>query len=71
MLRLPCRKQAARANDFYLLGSLLIVALLVATTGHAATAASRRSCSSRRGTTACSWTRAPEDRRLTLNEVAM
>jgi hypothetical protein len=38
---LPCRKQAARANDFYLVGSLLIVALLVATTGHAATAASQ------------------------------
>jgi hypothetical protein len=41
MLRLPCRKQTARANDFYLVGSLLIVALLVATTGHAATATSQ------------------------------
>jgi hypothetical protein len=41
MLRLPCRKQIARANDFYLVGSLLIVALLVATTSHVATATSQ------------------------------
>jgi hypothetical protein len=41
MLRLACHKQTARANDFYLVGSLLIVALLVATTGHAATATSQ------------------------------
>lgn len=41
MLLLPCRKQAAWANDFYLVGALLIIALLVATTGHAATATSQ------------------------------